>query len=231
MEKDKDALALELQQLDIALKTQQLENHAKRSAADIQQTIVETALKQLELETKSRTGNADRNDSWHNGEFTLYDSVSESKVKAIVASINLCHRTYPGKPMTLILCSPGGDVMHGLALYDLLQTMRNQGHHLTVRCFGMAASMGSILLQAGDVREIGGYAHVLIHEVSTFTWGKLFELKDEVEFCKNLWDKLAKILAGRSNMTADEIQKKADRKEWWMDAAEALEHGFVDKVI
>lgn len=228
---DKDSLDLEIQKADLALKRQTLENEAKTTAAELAKLEVERALKQVELETKSRIGNTDREDPWHNGEFTLYDNVTESKVKQMVASFGLFMRTYPGKPIKLILCSPGGDVLHGLGLYDYIQTVRAAGHHVTVQCFGMAASMGSILLQAGDVREIGSNGHVLIHEVSTFTWGKLFELKDEVEFCKNLWDKLANILAARSTMTADEIQKKADRKEWWMDASEAKAIGLVDNVV
>ncbi len=152
-------------------------------------------------------------------------------MKACVIDLSRWSRRFPGQAMTLILNSPGGAVTHGLALYDFILKLRADGHHVTVVVLGQAASMGGILLQAGDKRVIGVSSRVLIHEVSAGTSGNVQKMDDDVENFKANWDKLAHILAFRSFLTVAEVKRKAYRFDWWLTAKEAVADGFADEIL
>ena len=131
---------------------------------------------------------------------------------------------------TIIFNSPGGSVIHGLALYDFLIDLRQRGHKITTVARGMAASMGGILLQAGDRRLIGQNAHMLIHEVSTLNFGKISEIEDELKFTKRLQDRCLDILADRSTLSKAQIKTRWARKDWWLSADETIKFGFADEI-
>ena len=163
--------------------------------------------------------------------YRFLDVVSSGSVEGAIEMLDYWSRRDPKEDMIVEFNSPGGSVIDGLALYDFIQEIRRRGHHVTTIARGMAASMGGVLLQAGDVRIADENASILIHEVSTLGRGKLSELEDELKFTRMLWEeRLVPILAQRSNMTRQQIIRKAKRKDWWMPADEALEHGFVDEV-
>jgi ATP-dependent Clp endopeptidase proteolytic subunit ClpP len=137
----------------------------------------------------------------------------------------------PGAPLTIIFNSPGGAVHDGLALFDFLRHLRVAGHHLTTIALGRAASMGAVLLQAGDRRVIGSNAFVMLHEVSNGASGKVSEIDDSVELSKRLQKRLLTILADRSTLTVQQIQRKWTRRDWWLDAEEAVTLGFADGML
>lgn len=110
------------------------------------------------------------------------------------------------KEFTIVFNSPGGSVIHGLALYDFLTELKENGHKLTTITRGMAASMGGILLQAGNERVVGANSHMLIHEISSIGVGKMSELEDEIKFLKRLQDRSLNILAERSNLSKSQIK-------------------------
>lgn len=163
--------------------------------------------------------------------YTFYDSVKQASVEKAMREIGAMCRRDPGQDLKIVLNSPGGSVLDGLALFDFLQVLRSEGHHIEVVALGMAASMGGVLLQAGDVRSIGKNAWLLIHEVSSGAIGNVSEIEDELEFIKKLQDNLVKILAERSTMTERQIKTKWKKKDWWLSATEALELGFVDQIV
>lgn len=131
---------------------------------------------------------------------------------------------------TIVFNSPGGSVIHGLALYDFLEEVKNKGTRITTVARGMAASMGGILLQSGNERVVGKNAHVLIHELSTLGIGKLSEIEDEIKFAKRLQERALDILASRSTLSKKQIETRWKRKDWWLDANECVEYGFADRV-
>lgn len=134
-------------------------------------------------------------------------------------------------PIQIIINSPGGSAVEGLALFDYIQVLRRQGHVVTTTALGMAASMGGILLQAGDKRTMGREAYLLIHEVAFGAGGKIGDVEDTVEFGRKMANRILNIFAHRSKLTAAQIKKRWDRKDWWLTSNEALEFGFVDEVI
>jgi ATP-dependent Clp protease protease subunit len=142
---------------------------------------------------------------------TLSDWVTESKA-----------------PLTIRLCSPGGSVFDGLFLFDFIRLLPV---HVTTQAMGYACSMGSILSQAGDHRVISKNAWYMVHEPASIALGKASDIKDEARLMERLHNQLIGIVAERSHLTARQVKDKCRRKDWWMNADEALEHGFFDEIV
>lgn len=162
--------------------------------------------------------------------YYFHGAVNSISSSDCIESVGFWTRKRPGSDITIIFNSPGGGVFEGLALYDFIKDIRARGHKVTTKSVGMAASMGGILLQAGEERVMGPNAYMLIHEVSAGTMGKVSEMEDALEFSNRLQEKLLSILAERSSMTAAQIKRKWKKKDWWLDAQEALELGFIDRI-
>jgi ATP-dependent Clp endopeptidase proteolytic subunit ClpP len=162
--------------------------------------------------------------------YTFYEQVKSESVSKCMEKLGEWSRRDPGQPIKIILNSPGGSVLDGLALYDYIRELRTLGHQVEVIALGMAASMGGVLLQSGDKRTMGKNAWLLIHEVSTGAIGNISEMEEELEFSKRLQDGIVSILAERSSMTTTQIKRKWKKTDWWLSAQEALELGFVDAI-
>ena len=163
--------------------------------------------------------------------YNFFESVSEKSVSACINTLAKWSRLAPKANITLILNTPGGLVKEGLALFDYLTILKMAGHYLTVVALGRAASMGSILLQAGDRRLIGPNAFVLLHEISAGTSGKQSEMEDSVEFTARLQEKLLKILASKSNLTVRQIKARWKKTDYWLDAEETVAAGLADRIL
>lgn len=201
---DKDAIELYSSRLQLA-----------RDAIEFRRTVIDDHMKD--------------SSNWATNTVSIGE-VYGSSVSMTIDTLRRIQRTRPGEPVRLEINSPGGSVIDGFALYDVLQELRAAGHHVTTVTYGYAASMGGVLLQAGDVRAASPNAWVMVHELSHGTIGKVSEMKDSVATDERMYSQLLDILASRSHMTKDEIWSKADRRDWWMDSAEALEHGFIDRI-
>ena len=202
-----------------------------RTRLEVRKLELETQRIELELEAMRRTERDAAADHRANNVYTFYASVDGDSVQQCMAELGRWSRREPGVPMTVIFNSPGGAVLDGLALFDYLKQLRRLGHHVTTIALGRAASMGAVLLQAGDTRIIGENSFLLVHEVSHIGSGKVSELEDGVEFTKRLQKRLLAILADRSTLSEKEIQRRWARKEWWLDAEEAVALGLADQLL
>lgn len=162
--------------------------------------------------------------------YVFNTEVSDVSVKAARNCLMAWHRRFPDAPMEIVFSSPGGSVFAGYALFDLMRFLSRSGHHITTVAQGYAASMAGVLLQAGDTRVIGAESYLMIHEVSSMALGKSSELGDAAELAKRLTRQSAEVYARRANMTADEIEDRMLRRNWWIGAEEALRLGFVDEI-
>lgn len=205
-------------------------NAAAEATVKLDLSKTQLRVAQLDLEKKEREAARDKASADENLTYTFYDGVTDESIKPALSKLGDLSRRFPKQPMTIIVNSPGGSVLAGLALYDYVQKLRADGHHVTIVSLGMAASMGGILLQSGDRRIVGANAKVLIHAVSGGTIGTVHAMEDRVAFSRSLWENLKKILAARSVLTEEEIEERAHRKDWWLDAQEAVDLGFADEV-
>jgi|SRR3989304_6175777 len=134
-------------------------------------------------------------------------------------------------PIKIILNSVGGEVYHGLLIFDTIESLVKEGIEVTVEARGLAASMGALLLQAGSKRTATKHTRILIHEVSSVCYGKTSEIQDESVEIKKLNDLLRDIIADRTHKTKEEIDDKCKRKDVWFSAEEALEWGLIDSIV
>lgn len=161
--------------------------------------------------------------------------VESSSVSSCMSRLRQWDRLYPDCDIEVIFNSPGGSVIPGMALFDLLVRLSERGggtHKVTVGAQGYAASMAGILLQAGDVRWMGAQSYLMIHELSAMTGGKIGEMKDDVGFYDRICARVVDIFVARADgkTTKATFRKLWQRKDWWLFADEAIKRGFVDEV-
>lgn len=137
--------------------------------------------------------------------------------------------------------SPGGSVFEGLALFDEIQHWRRNGVRFTTSTIGMAASMAGILLQAGDKRVMAPESWMLIHKTSFGAIGNFDEVQDRVKMLDRVQARIVDIFVTRANeakangtcekpITKGQLERRWDRKDWWISSDEALKFGLVDAV-
>jgi ATP-dependent Clp protease protease subunit len=206
-------------------------------AAKIKRDEAETKfLEELRLKTQYEVGFAqdirrEVDSSQHVARlYSFNGAVSDSSANNCILTIGQWQREDPAKPITVVFNSPGGSVTAGLALYDYIKAVQGAGTEINTHSIGWAASMGGILLQAGQKRTMGAHAYILIHEITSGAIGNASELEDELKFVKRLQERLLAILAERSSLSKSAISRKWKRKDWWLDAQEALELGFIDEI-
>lgn len=167
----------------------------------------------------------------HHHCYRFTGGVGKDSVEKCMSKLTEWHRLAPtGTPFEVIFFSPGGDIISGMALFDHLRWLSSVGHKITTGMTGMAASMGGILMQAGDHRWASGESWYLIHRASFGAGGKTFEVEDEVEWVKRIEKRIIKIFTTRTHLTEAKIKRNWDRKDWWIDADQALEFGLVDEI-
>lgn len=129
----------------------------------------------------------------------------------------------------LFINSPGGSVIDGLAIYDVMNWVDAD---VATYAMGMAASMGSILLSSGEKGKRYSLPHsrVMIHQVSSGAQGQYADLEIAVRETKKYQDELYKILAENTGKSFDQIFTDADR-DCWFTSNEALEYGLIDEII
>lgn len=236
------ATEAELRLRQLAAQVEEAELKAQRARREEAHAPEETELKIRQLRAQAEKAEIDRDNARREHDkaladaqevltYTFYDVVNADTVKAALGELGKWSRRFPGKPLKIILNSPGGSVIAGLALYDYIRQLSKSGHHVTVVALGTAASMGGILLQAGDKRVVGEHAMVLIHEVSSGTTGKVSAMEEDIRFSGRLWDKLAEILAKHSKLSVRQIKNRAKKVDWWLDANEAVKLGFADEIL
>ena len=124
------------------------------------------------------------------------------------------------------LNSPGGDIFDGLAIY---QSLKNHPARVTVHIDGLAASIASVIAQAGDRIVIGPKASMMIHDGWTMTVGNAADLRSTADLLDKQSDIIASVYADRTGQPADFWRERMSSDTWY-NAEEALEAGLVDEI-
>lgn len=159
----------------------------------------------------------------------LDDEIDDKCAKDIISSLlklDMCNH----KDITMYINSGGGSVSAGLSIYDTMNLIKSD---IKTICIGRCASMASILLINGakGKRYALPNSEVMIHEVSSGTFGKITEMSDKLEHSKKLNERLMKIIASKTKKTMKELKRDVVNKDTWMNANEALKYGFVDAIL
>lgn len=155
--------------------------------------------------------------------------VEDGMANAIVAQLLFLQAEDPEKEISMYINSPGGSVTAGLAILD---TMKMVKCPVVTYCVGQAASMGAILLAAGEKgkRHALPNARIMIHQPWGGAQGKASDIEITAKEILRLKEILNGILADASGKTVEEVTKDTDR-DHFMSAEEAKKWGIVDKVL
>lgn len=169
------------------------------------------------------------------GLYSFHDEVTAESADNLLHAMSVWHRHDPNKPWTIHLNSVGGEIYAGLGIVDeiISHSLRGGGtHKITVKTRGLAASMGGIILQAGDHRWIGRNSQLMIHRGSAHDIGGTAEYITDLAEWFSRWTEamIGYFLDRTDTITREEFLAKIDRRDWWLSAKEALEYGFVDKI-
>ena len=129
----------------------------------------------------------------------------------------------------LYINSPGGYVTSGFAIYDTIKALKSP---VSTICTGLAASMGSILLSAGEKgrRYIQPHAKVMIHQPSGGAGGQASNIEIQAAEIIKTKELSARILADNCGQKFDKVMKDFNR-DYWMDAKESVDYGKIDSVL
>lgn len=154
------------------------------------------------------------------------DDKSAKDIIELLFKLDECNH----KDITMYINSGGGSVSSGMAIYDVMNYIKSDVRTI---CIGRCASMGAILLLNGakGKRYALPNSEVMIHEVSSMSFGKVTEMKEKLDHSSSLNDKLHKIIADKTNLTLGQVRKKTTNKDVWLSARQALKLGFVDKIL
>lgn len=133
------------------------------------------------------------------------------------------------KDIQIYLNTPGGSVYAGLGIYDTMQYIRP---HVATICTGMAASMGAVLLCAGEKGKRTALPHsrILIHQPMGGAQGQASDIEITAQQIQILKKELYDIIAKHSSQPYKKIWKDADR-DYWMTADAAKSYGMIDEVL
>jgi len=133
-----------------------------------------------------------------------------------------------GKPLTLRINSPGGDVFAAQAIYNQL---RDYPGAVTAKIDGLSASAATIITCAGDTVIMPSNALFMIHNPLTIAWGNADEMRKTADTLDTVRDSIVNVYLKRvgGKTKADDIKAMMDA-ETWLTAQEALDYGFVDSI-
>lgn len=159
----------------------------------------------------------------------LGGEVRDDNANAICAQLLLLAAEDPDRDIYLYINSPGGSVTAGMAIYDTMQYIKPD---VVTVGMGLAASMGQFLLTAGapGKRFITPHTRVLLHQPLGGAGGSATEIRINADLILGMKKELAAITASRTGKTVEQVEADGDRDHWFT-AQEALEYGFVDRVI
>ncbi len=156
----------------------------------------------------------------------LWGQVDDDSAKHVIERLFYLELKQPNTEIQLIINSPGGYVTSGFAIYDTIKSITSP---VSTICTGFAASMGSILLSAGEKgrRFVLPHARVMIHQPSGGAGGPASNIEIHTEEIIKTKKMSAEILASNCNQSFDKIMKDFNR-DYWMSAEEAVNYGIVD---
>jgi ATP-dependent Clp protease, protease subunit len=159
----------------------------------------------------------------------LGTGINEQVANIVQAQLLFLESTDASKDIQIYINSPGGSVYAGLGIYDTMQFIKPD---VATICTGMAASMGAVLLCAGEAGKRSGLPHsrVMIHQPMGGAQGQASDIEITAREIVTLKEELYNIIAKHSGQTYEKVHEDSDR-DYWMKAEKAKEYGMIDEVL
>ncbi|AZA54109.1 MAG: ATP-dependent Clp endopeptidase proteolytic subunit ClpP [Chryseobacterium sp.] len=159
----------------------------------------------------------------------LGTGIDDQVANIVTAQLLFLESSDPSKDIQIYINSPGGSVYAGLGIYDTMQIIKPD---VATICTGIAASMGAVLLVAGEKGKRSALKHsrVMIHQPSGGAQGVASDMEINLREMLKLKKELYDIISEHSGQTYEWVEKASDR-DYWMTSTEAKEFGMVDEVL
>ena len=156
-------------------------------------------------------------------------AINDQVANIIQAQLLFLESVDASKDIQIYINSPGGRVYAGLGIYDTMQFLKPD---VATICTGMAASMGAVLLCAGQKGKRSGLTHsrVMIHQPLGGAQGQASDIEITAREILTLKEELYKIISKHSGQEYDKVYTDSDR-DYWMKADKAKEYGMIDEVL
>ena len=159
----------------------------------------------------------------------MIGAVDDVSASLVVAQLLFLEADNPKKEIAMYINSPGGVVTAGLSIYDTMQFIRPK---VSTMCVGQAASMGSLLLIAGEkgMRYSLPNSRVMLHQPSGGFQGQASDIQRHAEDIMKMKQRLNEIYVHHTGQTYETIERTLDR-DHFMSAEEAKAFGIIDEVM
>jgi ATP-dependent Clp protease protease subunit len=161
--------------------------------------------------------------------FFMGTAINDQVANIIQAQLLFLESTDSSKDIQIYINSPGGSVYAGLGIYDTMQLIKPD---VATICTGMAASMGAVLLCAGEKGKRSGLTHsrVMIHQPLGGAQGQASDIEITTREILTLKEELYKIISKHTGQDYEKVYDDSDR-DYWMKADKALEYGMIDEIL
>jgi len=159
----------------------------------------------------------------------LAGPITDTMANLVIAQMLFLASEDPEKDIQLYINTPGGSVTAGMAIYDTMQYIKCS---VATICFGLAGSMGAVLLAAGEKgkRFALPNTEVLLHQIAGGVTGQAIEIEITAKQIIKIKNKLNQIIAKHTSQPLEKIERDTDR-DFYLSADEAKEYGIIDEVI
>lgn len=159
----------------------------------------------------------------------LGGEINDPMADLVIAQLLFLEAEDPDKDIHLYINSPGGVVTAGMAIFDTMNYIKAS---VSTICIGQAASMGAVLLAAGQKgkRFALPHARIMIHQPSGGSRGQATDIMIQAEEILRMKRELNCILAGFSGQPVERVERDTER-DFFMSAEEAREYGLIDAVM
>lgn len=159
----------------------------------------------------------------------LGTAINDQVANIIQAQLLFLESVDSSKDISIYINSPGGGVYAGLGIYDTMQFIKPD---VATICTGMAASMGAVLMCAGEKGKRSALPHsrLMIHQPLGGAQGQASDIEITAREIQKLKEELYTIIADHSGQEYDKIYADSDR-DYWMRAEEAKEYGMIDEIL
>jgi ATP-dependent protease ClpP protease subunit len=168
-------------------------------------------------------------------QFVLSGYLDDEVVGNFIEAMQVSDSLDPTLPWRILFNSEGGNVEAGSALYDAIRLYSEWGggtHHITIVTIGQCASMATLVVQAADWRCSTPLTVWMFHDASAeFENKEIRSIREELDALQE-WSDIADILTiRRSKLSMDQYREKVTGRNWWTNAHELLDLGFIDEVL
>ena len=155
--------------------------------------------------------------------------IEDHMANLVVAQLLFLESENPDKDISLYINSPGGSVTAGLAIYDTMQFIKP---HISTLCIGQAASMGAVLLAAGEKGKRFSLPHsrVMIHQPLGGYQGQASDIDIHAKEILKIREQLNQLLAHHTGQSIETIDNDTERDNF-MGADTAAKYGLIDEVL